>query len=400
MKRILPRLLILSLLLPAHFISYSQDITGIWKGYFVSDNGDYYKLEFQISQSKPKNRECTVTGVSYSYLDVRFYGKATMTGLFFSASSTFRIQEIRTVEIKSSLGGGACIMNYNFTYSRSGKEEFLDGTYLGKFETKYKTPDAKWGDCGEGTVHLRRVVESDFYLEPFLRNKIKTDSLDEEIKPLNNNGIPEVTKTIPPPVKKTPVISRPITKTNTSSTKPPVVKNPTGIQNKPIVKSNNNSTNKKTTVSSTNTPAKKIDSAKIIEVPVEKSDLNVKTSNSPDVLKDRENELVKTLSVNDPNVLVKLYDNGEIDGDSISVYLDKKLILTHQMLKATPITIKLKMDEDNTEHELIMVAENLGRIPPNTALMIVESGDKRYSVFITSTEQKNAVVRFKYQKVK
>ena len=70
------------------------------------------------------------------------------------------------------------------------------------------------------------------------------------------------------------------------------------------------------------------------------------------------------------------------------------------MLKASPILIKLKMDEDNAEHELVMVAEILGRIPPNTSLMIVESGDKRYNVFITSTEKKNAVVRFKYQKLK
>ena len=56
------------------------------------------------------------------------------------------------------------------------------------------------------------------------------------------------------------------------------------------------------------------------------------------------------------------------------------------------------MDEDNADHELIMVAENLGRIPPNTSLMIVESGEQRFDVRITSTEQKNAVVRFKYQK--
>ena len=58
------------------------------------------------------------------------------------------------------------------------------------------------------------------------------------------------------------------------------------------------------------------------------------------------------------------------------------------------------MDEDNTEHELVMVADNLGRIPPNTSLMIVEAGEKRYDVRISSTEQKNAVIRFKYQKPK
>jgi len=57
------------------------------------------------------------------------------------------------------------------------------------------------------------------------------------------------------------------------------------------------------------------------------------------------------------------------------------------------------MDEnENSEHEVVMVAENLGRIPPNTSLMIIDAGDKRYQVQITSTEQKNAMVRFKYLK--
>jgi len=58
------------------------------------------------------------------------------------------------------------------------------------------------------------------------------------------------------------------------------------------------------------------------------------------------------------------------------------------------------MDEESDEHELVMVAENLGRIPPNTSLMIVESGEQRFTAQITSTEQKNAVVRLKYQKPK
>jgi hypothetical protein len=54
--------------------------------------------------------------------------------------------------------------------------------------------------------------------------------------------------------------------------------------------------------------------------------------------------------------------------------------------------------DDEEDQELTMVAENLGRIPPNTSLMIVEAGDQRFEVRITSTEQKNAVVRFRYKK--
>ena len=102
--------------------------------------------------------------------------------------------------------------------------------------------------------------------------------------------------------------------------------------------------------------------------------------------------------MSDPYVTVKLYDNGEIDGDTISVYLDKKIVLSSKGLTASPLIVKFKIDEENSEHELVMVAENLGRIPPNTSLMTVEAGEQRFDVRITSTEQKNAVVRFKYQK--
>jgi hypothetical protein len=55
------------------------------------------------------------------------------------------------------------------------------------------------------------------------------------------------------------------------------------------------------------------------------------------------------------------------------------------------------MEQDGEEHVLIMVAENMGRIPPNTSLMIVNDGDKRYEVRVTSTEQKNAMIRFRYK---
>ena len=94
---------------------------------------------------------------------------------------------------------------------------------------------------------------------------------------------------------------------------------------------------------------------------------------------------------------MKIYDNGEIDDDTISVFLNKRLILSSKRLTANPLVLNFTMDDDE-DQELTMVAENLGRIPPNTSLMIVEAGDQRFEVRITSTEQKNAVVRFKYIK--
>jgi hypothetical protein len=367
MKRTLSRyLLLFMLLLP--FIPFpvtAQNLTGIWKGYFISDEGEQYKLEFQVSQ----NNSYGVTGVSYSYLDIRFYGKATMTGSFVKTSSSFKIREIKTVEVKSSLGGATCIMNYNFKYSRSGKEEFLEGTYLGKYESKYTTnPPPSWGDCGGGRVFLRKVTTSDFYVEPFLRNKLKTGPVIYNKPPVKKDTA--VTKIITAPVRKQVVITKP------------------RVNNKPVIKPVTN-------------PVAKSDSTKnkVTTPPVVRSNPPVVIPR-PAVLKERTNELVRTLVVKNQDVIVKLYDNGEIDGDSISVYLDNKLVLSSKRLTATPLIVKVKMEEDNEEHELTMVAENLGSIPPNTSLMVVESGEQRFDVRITSTEQKNAVVRFRYQKPK
>jgi hypothetical protein len=376
----------LFLLIPfAWFTSSAQDITGIWKGYFVSDFGEYYKLEFQIAN----NSANFSSGVSYSYLDIRFYGKATMTGSYMKSTKNLKIKEIKTVEVKNLDGNGTCIMNYNLFYSRSGNEEFLEGTFLGKQEVTTGPNPYKWGDCGGGKVFLRKVKTTDFYIEPFLRNKIKNVPVIVNQPPLRKDStktIPETTAVKKPVVVNKPPVTKPITKTNTTPIKKPIVVNKPPVT-KPITKTNTS-------------PVKKpvVDTTQKITTPPVK--IPEPVINTPAILKTRTNELVKVLTVHDPDVTVKLYDNGEIDGDSISVYLDKKLVLSSKGLTASPLIVKFKIDEDNSDHELIMVAENMGRIPPNTALMIVEAGEQRFDVRITSTEQKNAMVRFKYEKPK
>src|SRR4029079_15165839 len=350
--------------------SAAQDLTGIWKGYFITDVGEQYKLEFQIKQDNPSS----VTGVSYSYLDVRFYGKATMTGSMDKSEKKFQIQELRTVEVKSLGGGGTCLMKYIFTYDRSGKEEFLEGTFVGRSEDR-KDPknNGDWGNCGGGKVYLRRVENSDFYVEPFLRDKpvVKRDTAAK------------VTASPPPVVKKVPPKTNPTTtKKKTSTVKKPttsVKKNASTVKTKPVIINPKTDSTKKTTQ------------------PEIKNPVAAKISITPDILKTRGNALAQTITGNTEQVTIKLYDNGEIDDDTISVFVDKQLKLSHKRLSTSPIVLTLDFDASDTEHEVVMVAENLGRIPPNTSLMVITAGDKRYQVQITSTEQKNAMVRFKYE---
>ncbi|MFL5740672.1 MAG: hypothetical protein ACJ75B_10675 [Flavisolibacter sp.] len=92
------------------------------------------------------------------------------------------------------------------------------------------------------------------------------------------------------------------------------------------------------------------------------------------------------------------YDNAEVDGDSITVLVNKKIVVTHQRLTTKPITIFLTIDLNNTFQEIEMVAENLGSIPPNTAMLIITAGSKKYQLFLSSTESKSAMVRFVYDK--
>jgi hypothetical protein len=350
--------------LPAFsFLSSAQDITGIWRGYFITDDGDQYRFEVQMEQSNN-----TLSGVTYSYREKQFYGKCTMTGNFSNSSGNALIQEIKTIEVKMSLANVACIQKCRLTYAKSGKEEFLEGTFSSVIERTDSLGGRRKGDdCGGGKMILRKVITSDFYVEPFLRKKNT---------PINNN---------PPLVKTNPVTNNSTTKT---TTKPPPAN-----QNK----NNPANTNKNTVLVKPKTDSVKVEVDPI--QPGDKKDLTIRSNNkTPDILKKRENSLVQTLTINSENVIVKLYDNGEIDDDTISVYLDNKLILSNKRLSTAAIAINLKMDESNPEHELVMVAENLGRIPPNTSLMIVTAGEQRFEVRITSTEQKNAMVRFKYVK--
>jgi hypothetical protein len=358
--------LIVFTFLPAFSVlSFAQNISGIWRGYFITDNGGQYRFEVQIEQTSNN----TLSGVTYSYQDKRFYGKSTMTGNFSKASGNALIQEIKTIEIKIETGFVPCIQKCQLTYAKSGKEEFLEGLFSSIVEKTDSVHNYFRGDdCGGGTMFLRKVPTSDFYVEPFLRKKNS---------PINNN---------PPLVKTNPPANNSTTKT---AVKPPAT--------------NSNKNNPANTSKNTVLVKPKTDTVKKVEVdpvrPEDKKDLTIKpNSKTQDMLRSRENNLVQTLVINSEDVIVKLYDNGEIDDDTISVYLDKKIVLSKKRLSTAALSINLKMDESNPEHELIMVAENLGRIPPNTSLMIVTAGDQRYEVRITSTEQKNAMVRFKYVK--
>lgn len=110
----------------------------------------------------------------------------------------------------------------------------------------------------------------------------------------------------------------------------------------------------------------------------------------------REKDLLQTIDIDTNSVTIELYDNAEIDDDTVSVFINNTLLLYKKRLTNKPVTLNVDMFP-GMDYEMMMYAENLGRIPPNTALMIITAGRKRYELRLSSSEQKSATVRFRYQ---
>jgi hypothetical protein len=118
----------------------------------------------------------------------------------------------------------------------------------------------------------------------------------------------------------------------------------------------------------------------------------------PVALTTRTNSLVKQIETEAGEINISLYDNGEIDGDTVSIYHNNVLLKSKARLSQKPLSFNIALDDTHPHHELVMVAENLGSIPPNTSMMIITAGSRRYEVFISSNEQKNAKVIFDLKK--
>ena len=374
----------------------AQDVTGIWRGYFnqvvysrdvdgnkIAIPQERYKFEIQLDQQKGR-----FEGVTYSYLSTIFYGKATASGTVNQTSKKVLLEELKIVEVRMSGLSEACIMTCFLQYSKSGDEEFLEGTY-----TSMNIRDST--NCGRGTVFLRRVVTSDFYKEPFLAKREKEKEEASKIVPkTSDNSVAKNTPVKKPPVTKPPTSTPTAKKNNTTSTKPATTAKKNVAVKPPPATAKTNTNTKHITTKTKDIKIATIDSVNKIE----RTPLPVVVT--PKVLASRENEVVKTIITKSNEITINVYDNGSIDNDTVSVYLDKKLVISKQRLTTKAITLKFLLDDTNDYHELVMVAENLGEIPPNTSLMVVNAGNKQYEVRITSNEQKNAVVIFKYEKEK
>lgn len=109
-------------------------------------------------------------------------------------------------------------------------------------------------------------------------------------------------------------------------------------------------------------------------------------------LASRQKEILQTIESTADSVTIELYDDGLLDGDSVSVFYNNRILLNNILLsdKAIKQTIHLPLTKEGII--ISMFAENEGSIPPNTGLLIIREGDKRYEVRFSSDKKKSAAV--------
>lgn len=334
--------------------SFSQKINGQWRGFFNDNNNNIellggnteYVLELDI---KGEN----VSGTSYTYFENRrYFVICNLNGTYNSKTKKIVVNETERVKGLTPPDWIDCLQTHILYYQKQEGKEVLTGDW----KTSPYNPNKTGGGCGWGATTLsRRVLNNTFTFNKQNRTPGTKNPVTKNIPSFKDKN-----KITPPPTVKTqPKITKPVA--------PPLVKN--------------------------DSPAKK-ETAKT-ETPVfpdKKPDEKIVAADKP--FEKRSANVLKTIEIEKETFRVDLYDNGDIDGDTISLFFNGKLLLAHKRLSDKAISLSLSADQAKDINELVMYAENLGSIPPNTALMVVTDGDSRYEVRISSDLQKSGTIRF------
>ncbi|HSU28613.1 MAG TPA: hypothetical protein VLJ68_09550 [Chitinophagaceae bacterium] len=189
-----------------------------------------------------------------------------------------------------------------------------------------------------------------------------------------------------------------VANTNNSQKKIPATKDTqlTGIKNVP------STDEKQKTISTSSQPVALNKPSSGTEKAVVKANVPVETNTIKShsaIVAGRKSDFAQTVMVSADSLELALYDNGEIDGDTVSVFLNGEVIMPKQGLKASAIKKTIYMSSAiDDEITLVLYAENLGKYPPNTGLLVVHDGEEVYNIRFSADLQKNAAVIFRRKK--
>ena len=356
------KLITLLVLTAFTLISKAQNFQGQWKGSFIdkstsmgSWSGDRcdYVLDLEVNGK-------SVTGYSYTYFTNggnKYYTICRLEGTADKKKKIIEITETSRTKTNIPINISNSFQVHKLTWRKEGDNEILEGTWF-----PAAGQDSKNTGYGLTVLTKRQLTEISALAK---KVNAKKDPASSPEKPLVA-------------VVKPKIITAPTAKnTIKNPTEVKAKKAPIAVINKPVIKN----------------PSPKPQEEIKVEVNPNPKILPPQEKIIPFGFEKRSNAVLRTVEVENATVKIELYDNGEVDGDSISLIYNSKLLLAHKRLTQAPILLEIPVAFEE-ENELIMYADNLGTLPPNTALMIVRDGNKRYEVRITSDLKKSGTIKF------
>ena len=326
---------------------FAQDLTGIWTGFL--DMGDS-KLPYELVISGDKKSLSGYSLMTFTFNGIENVGLKTM--------------EIKVKRGSIAIEDGELIYdNYNTpprkvklygSLAWVGRDSNM--TLAGTFQTRSLDMRALNENAFKGIIHLKKTRA---FAQTNLTAKLKEMDLMKDLSFVK----PAIRKTEDKAVStKTPKESTKESKTNSRGTI-----SPASVKTKNISQPKEN---------------QKLEKTAVVAVPAAE-------------VASREIEVIQTVVFKSDSLIISLYDNGEIDGDTVSVLLNGKIIIAKQGLTAKPVTIAIQTSGLGDSVQLVMYAENLGRIPPNSGLLILQDGIERYRIRFTGDLQTNSAIILK-----
>ena len=419
----LSRIILSGIFLLTTLFMIAQPVTGVWRGRIIRGTG--LRQSTAPVELKLVAQGDSILGAIYYYGKGKNYIRYSVKGYFGKEFNTVHWQDYHMMDMFPKKPDA--LMQFSETMKSKadfscpdGKSMFLDGTCqlpdvpemkieLRKMDNTF-FPD-EWDEVIEGYftgMASKEVVDSVWMMgsEPYIAKTattvvkddvakvnletpvtIKTpDSIPavvaiaappeiiEPVKPLPPARPPVIVKASPPVNRTTPDITEQISKAKREQQKaaPPVVK----AVPPPVV----------------------ITPVAVTALPPAVATVVVAPQPIPDAVmeeafKERRKIVQTSIPALGDTLELRFYDNADVDGDSISLFLNGVALFQHVRLDVKPYIFKISVQSLPDISELAMVAENLGAIPPNTAFMEAIVNGQRYTARIESTENTTGVIR-------
>jgi hypothetical protein len=379
--------------------SQAQSASGSWYGKAdVAAQGSYsnYLTELVLQQ---KGNE--VEGV------FGYYFKDTYQSFFVRGRYNKETREVYIPDLpmllyaSTSRNGIECPMSFVGKLMVSQAKSTMNGSFYANDKYKYTCPELKVTftmDRTEGTATavLRNMAVGQRFWKPQEEDVVvETEKKEEPVVAAAEKKVDSIKTDI---TKRTEETVKPLTKEEEAAQKQAeLVKAGEIAQKEAEAAIKEIPAERKPVVSSSTTPRVGVPVTKALS-PAENNGAGPAISQSmeaslTEAFKKRKNIYNKDLEVESDSIRITFYDNGDIDGDTISVFLNGAPVLANQLITDRGTNIYVKLDSMKTSNEISMFAQNLGKYPPNTALMVVTDGNTRYEVYLSSSLSQNAAVR-------